>query len=563
MANTFEGNRLIHVPVTITPDDIKIKYPSSAASSGRSKQCSWWSDNPLLPYNAMLVSAYFGMDKIKDRSEIRDDVLFLGDSGGFQILQNKLDPTKCTGVSEKLTPEKVIKWQMKVCDIGMTLDIPTPRAWIQVDDKNLFEDRLKESKKNALTMLEYKDKHIDEAYNPDFKLFNCIHGVYLDQMEHWYNETTENQNYEYDGFSLSTSKVMKYLIALRLGFAIEYSKGKPFHLLGVSSPSSLTLIAYANKYTDTQIYFDSSSAATGRMLRKYMLFWNLTGNGITLSGDPKYGNHYTLECPCPICTQLERPEDLWELKTTSGILLTLHNLFWIANHTAFINNLVHYEDELIAYVKWLTREPPDNPYQPPEKIEKYVAGAALEQGDMYNNEMYNICNDLNLPDLVKNGTIPLTAPVLAREELLREWNKMYVRSEYSSWVLQYMGFLDSVKESGLETAWNKHFKRHESNASFEFDESNPENKDFYRLKAEQNSRIRDLLKDSEFKGTKAYRNEMKKEMLNPHTQEKAKVKEIVEEALTEVSISSRNNKSKNKSIKVSSHSPTVSNKLFD
>jgi hypothetical protein len=182
---------------------------------------------------------------------------------------------------------------------------------------------------------------------------------------------------------------------------------------------------------------------------------------------------------------------------------------------------------------------------------------------MYDNEMYNICNDLNLPDFVKNGTIPLIAPVLAREELLREWDKMYARSNYSSWVLQYMGFLDSVNENGLETAWNKHFKRHESNSSFEFDESNPETKDFYSLKAEQNSRTRDLVKEAEFQGTKAYRNEMKKEILNSHTEEKVKVKEIVDEALTEVSTSSRNNKSKKKFKKTGSCSPTISNKLFE
>lgn len=549
MVNTFKGNGLIHIPVTTTPKDIEIEYPASATNLGKGKQCSWWSDNSLLPYNAMLVSAYYGMDDIKNRSQIRDNVLFFGDSGGYQILKNRIDPTKCTQVSEKLTPEKVIEWQMKVCDIGMTLDIPTPRAWIGINDKNLFEERLQESKKNAIAMLKYKDDHIKEAYNPDFKLFNCIHGVYLDQMLHWYNETTENGECEYDGFSLSTSTAMKYLIALRLGFAIEYSEGKPFHLLGVSSPSASALIAYANKYTHTQIYSDSSSAATGRRIRKYMLFWNLVGNGITLKENPDYGKHYTLECPCPICTQLERPEDLWELGTTSGILLTLHNLFWITNHTAFINNLVNYEDEFISYVKWLTREPPDNPYQPPKNLERYVAGVALEQGNMYDQDLddvYNIGNDLNLPDLVKNVTIPLTAPVLTKrelkEELLKEQGKMYEKNNYSSWVLKYIGFLDIVNESDLETAWDRYFKKHESNASFEFDESDPENKDFYALRAEQNSKMRDLVKESEFKGTRAYIDEISKKILNPHTQEEVKIKEIVDEALSEVSTSSRNNK---------------------
>lgn len=436
---------------------------------------------------------------------------------------------------------------MKVCDIGMTLDIPTPRAWIQINDKKIFEDRLKESKRNALSMLEYKDKHKDEMHNPDFKLFNCIHGTSLDQMERWYKETTCNHDYEYDGFSLSTSKIMKYLLALRLGFAMEYSKGKPFHLLGVSSPSSLSLIAYANKFTDTQIYFDSSSAATGKMLRKYMLFWNLAGNGITLHEKPKYENNSSLECPCPICSQLERPEDLWELGTMSGILITLHNLYWMTNYTAFINNLVHYKEEFVEYVKWLTREPADNPYQPPEHVEKYVAGAVLELGDMYSskhNKIYNIYNDLNLPYLEKNSTIPLKETDLARQELLRERDKMSKRSNYSSWVLQYIDFLDSVNESGLKTAWDKHFKKCKSNASLEFDESNTEeeNDAIRKLKAEENSKTRSLLKESDFKGKKVIRNARRKEMLNPKTREEVKVGELVDEALNEVSKTSKNHK---------------------
>jgi tRNA-guanine family transglycosylase len=284
------------------------------------------------------------MDSIENREKMRNDVLFLGDSGGYQVLQNILDPTKNVKVCEKLTPEKVIEWQLKDCDIGMTLDIPTPRAWIKINNKKIFKDRLEVSKKNAQQMLKYKEDNISKAYNPNFKLLNCIHGANLEQMERWYKETTgynktdDKLDFEYDGFALPTGQIMKYLLALRLGFAMEYSRGKPFHLLGVSSQSALALIAYANKYTNTQITFDSTTAANGRRFRKYMVFWNLTGSGITLYGDPDKRKHeyLPLECPCPICTQLHRPEDLWELGTTSGILLTLHNLFWMTSYTAFI-----------------------------------------------------------------------------------------------------------------------------------------------------------------------------------------------------------------------------------
>lgn len=542
MVNTFKGNRLIYTPGTNSINDITTKYRPKAAI--KDKQCGWWSEDPLFSYNAMLISAYYGMDTIEDRSKIRDDVLFLGDSGGFQVLKNKLDPTKNVEVCKKLTPEKVIQWQMKVCDIGMTLDIPTPRAWIQIDNKKIFEERLEESKKNALIMLDYKNKHKDEMLNPDFKLFNCIHGVYLDQMERWYKETTgynkatDKFDVEYDGFAFSTSKVMKYLLALRLGFAIEHSRGKPFHLLGVSSPSSLALIAYANKYTKTQIYFDSTSAANGMMLRKYMLFWNLTGSGVSLKEDRKYEKYHSLECPCPVCTQLERPEDLWELGTTSGILITLHNLFWMTNYTAFINNLVHYEDEFKAFVRWLTHEPGDNPYQQPKGIKKYVAGVALEQDDTY-----DISIDLNLSDLVKNG-IPLTAPLIENREYKNEITRMTKRSDHTSWVLEHIDFLDLVNERGLETAWKQHFIRHKSTTSVEFDPSNTEEQNITlrKLCAERNSKAQNSKNYGNLEGKKAYKEARRREMLNPKTREEVKVGELVDEALTEVSKTSKNHK---------------------
>jgi tRNA-guanine family transglycosylase len=476
MVNTFTGDKLIYIPVTTTPNDIKIKYPSSVASSGKDKQCSWWSNNPLLPYNAMLMSAYYGMNKIKDRNEIRDEVLFFGDSGGYQLLQYKLNKLEDKNIPEKLTWKKVINWQMKVCDIGMTLDIPTSRQWNETKNKKIFEDRLKESKKNALSMLEYKNKHIEEAYNPDFRLFNCIHGEFYDDMMRWYKETTDNHNYEYDGFSLSTSSKMKYLLPLRLGFAMEYSVGKPFHILGLSSPNLLPLIAYANKYTNTQIYFDSSSTSFGKRIRKQMYIWDFGGNGIRLKENIEYNGFRGIECTCPICKQLDRPEDLWKLGTISGTLISLHNLYWMTNYTEFISNYVYCNEEFMTYVKNSTGKKLKHDYKSPEMTET---------------------ND-------------------------------------SSWLLKYIEFLDCVHENGLETAWNKYFMRNEPSDPLLIDESDTENYDILMLNAAYNSKIRDLQKDSTSIAIKACNDMMKKETLNPNTQEIVKVRELVEEDFAEV-----------------------------
>ena len=148
--------RLIHVPVSLTPDDITKKY--------RGKELSWWSDNPLWSYDSVMISAYHTMGKIKNRSQIRDDVVLFGDSGGFQILQNILDKTKFTDVNKKIGWQKVIDWQMRFCDIGITLDIPPPRKGNRTYTKEKFDEYLEISTGNAVSAYIYKNNNINELH---------------------------------------------------------------------------------------------------------------------------------------------------------------------------------------------------------------------------------------------------------------------------------------------------------------------------------------------------------------------------------------------------------------
>ncbi|MFA5394916.1 MAG: hypothetical protein WC346_02745 [Methanogenium sp.] len=408
MTNTFKGNQLIHIPVTVTPEDMNYRYPEPDTG----KQGSWWTENPIFSYNAMLMSAYHSIGRFeskdgqtaRERFGVRDDVLIFGDSGGFQVLQASNGDLDAPNIKEVLSPINVLRWQESCCDIGMTLDIPLPRtgAVPGMPEKgytpDLYEKRLQESADNAIKMLTNRDK---EAKH--FKLFNCIHGNDYKDMMRWYDVTTREG--EFDGFSLATSTDMKDLLALRLGFAMEHSVGKPFHLLGISSPQALALIAYANrKYLKTQIYYDSSAASTGRMIRKYMLLWDMMSNGITMGEEsPRYDTMREWEiesfgCPCPACSALREMSDLWTKKTISGILITIHNLFWMTYYTKFINWYVCCDDEFIPYVRRITRAP----------VEEDA-----------------------------NGCVPT--------------------KDSKSWVIRYMAFLDRVNDVGLEKAANELF----------------------------------------------------------------------------------------------------------
>lgn len=330
--------KIFHVPVTITPEDRKMIY--------QGKSLGWWNKDALMPYNSLLMSAYFGMDMIKTREDMGcpEEVLFFGDSGGYQLLSMGLkDEKKYAKLSEKLTPKNVIEWQQDICDIGMTLDIPLPRENVNSYTPSMYRKHLDISKKNAWAM---REMHT----NKKFHLFNCVHGSTFHDMVQWKDECEEG--HDYDGYSLSTSSTIKKLLSLRLGFAQEFSTGKPYHLLGVSSLQNVLLIAYANKYTKTTVYFDSSSSAAGRMYRKYINFYDLGGGGINLVEEhDKYLNMEGFTCPCPVCSQLVTKEDMWAKKTLSGVLITLHNLYWMGNFTEFANQLVHDDEAFDSFVR--------------------------------------------------------------------------------------------------------------------------------------------------------------------------------------------------------------------
>lgn len=334
----MKHGELIHVPVTITPEDHKLTY--------HDKKISWWSDNALIPYDSVLMSAYFAMGRVDHREdmECRDDVLFFGDSGGFQLLSmGEKDPKRKAKLEAKLNPRNIIKWQQDVCDIGMTLDVPLPRHNENPYTEAKFQSYLKTSTQNGNLMRELHE-------NKNLQLFDCLHGKNLEDLTQWYKTTT--QEHEFDGFSLSSSTVIKKLLPLRLGFAMEHFEGKPFHILGVSAPQLVLLMAYANKYAKSTIYFDSSSASLGRMYRKYVNFYDIAGGGIQLVEEhEKYENMKRFTCPCPVCSELDDISDLWKKKTLSGAMISLHNLYWMVNFTEFVNELVHDEEAFTSFIR--------------------------------------------------------------------------------------------------------------------------------------------------------------------------------------------------------------------
>lgn len=317
-------------------DEIKASYDN--------KEVSWWSSNPIYPYDGLLMSAFYGVKPYPKRKslDLRDDVIFFGDSGGYQLLvASETDPKKFQKLKSTLNPRKVIAWQQETCNIGMVLDVPVKRSF-PFYTRHEFESKLAQSKKNGDIMRELHTKK-------SLQLFNVIHGKTLEDMNEW-RKTTE-QDYSFDGYSLVTDH--PETLAMDLGFAMEHFEGSQFHILGVSGIQSLILIAHANRYMKTTIYFDSSSYSVGNSFRRYINPFDFGGPGFSLlSEDGEQSNRFeSIFCSCPICAGLNKPSDLWANGTKSGTLISVHNLYHIVQYTKMIEEVARNTETWEVFVR--------------------------------------------------------------------------------------------------------------------------------------------------------------------------------------------------------------------
>lgn len=306
------------------------------------KSLSWWYPDAIVHHEYMLTSAFYAMKDTPTResANIQPSNVLFGDSGGYQKIS--MEPK----ATEHLTPDNVIAWQQKVCNIGIILDVPPTKFYTQSEyDKNLIV-----TKKNGDRMRELHT-------NRDLKLFDVIHGKTPEDMERWWKETT--QNHDFDGYSLP-SRFDIDRVALALGFAIENLKGenKPIHILGTSRFYASILLVWASQYLTDKLYYDSQSYLVGQKFRKYINYFDLGGTYVFCSdgykGEETPYRVSKVLCPCPACRQLKDPSHLWNVAESSGSggTLSMHNLFWQLNFTSTLEELLkHGRDQYMDYVR--------------------------------------------------------------------------------------------------------------------------------------------------------------------------------------------------------------------
>lgn len=312
---------------------------------------------PLMKWNSYLLSA--GVINISKNSRFSDidkliigndrqDILKVGDSGGFQMISFE-------GPLEKFkpSPEDLLVWYENNVDIGVILDFPPyiKQSYTQIVSNNKLKKCVDITVNNIKRM-------ISKRSNSNLILNNVLHGDTFEQIEFWYDKVSK---FSLEGWSIAvkpaTNPIMCTLLCIYLHSKKEFDKEnfKGFHFLGATSSimsvvyNILFLEFFKNK--GVIVTCDSSTYTAGSRWTDYFLTNGIgrisTGTDSLAKNNIKTIN--LLPCSCPICEMLNNyfieNESFFFTKGEYGNVIEVigkSNLYELFNlHNYFVLNSVH------------------------------------------------------------------------------------------------------------------------------------------------------------------------------------------------------------------------------
>ena len=201
------------------------------------------------PYFLITAGHHYKWMDARDRYGLDDDVLVLGDSGGFQLATGaiKWDP------SFKKT---IFDWLEANCDLGVNLDIP-PRA--KYDGK--FYECMDISYDNF--------KYFADNQSGKCKFLNVIQGNNVEVYEAWYQKM---KDFEFNGWCIGGAQkrvtmFMSALVPMIKNREFEKARNQFIHVLGISKISDFFMLSFfqkmVNKYHGGRIQISTDSSSPG------------------------------------------------------------------------------------------------------------------------------------------------------------------------------------------------------------------------------------------------------------------------------------------------------------
>lgn len=202
------------------------------------------------PYFLITAGHHYKWMDARQRYGLENDVLVMGDSGGFQLATGaiKWDPK---------FKETIFNWLETNCDIGVNLDIP-PR--VKYDGK--FYECLDISYDNF--------KYFAENQSGKCKFLNVIQGNNVNEYDIWYQKV---KDFDFNGWCIGgtqkgISLFMAAMVPLLRNREFEKIRNQYVHVLGISKISDFFMLSFfqkmVNKYHGGRIQISTDSSSPGQ-----------------------------------------------------------------------------------------------------------------------------------------------------------------------------------------------------------------------------------------------------------------------------------------------------------
>ena len=302
----------------------------------------WWTDTAIFRHRALLVSAFYGMDKWDFRDFYKiptKDFTFIADSGGYQVWSQGVSPD----------PIDILRWEEHNADVALTLDSPPVKDGML--DAGGFgtrssEDSFKESIR--ISRRNYEVMHRNRDPDSKLQLLKVIHGYTLKELTQFH---AAMKDLTFDGHGFGANQNDTSSIALVLGYAQTIEQGR-VHMFLATGLNTAPLIIFAKRFFKNLTFDSASFSITGARYRKYYMPYNIT-KGISFGDSFTSKKLVKLPCTCPVC-KLTTPEEFNKSGSLPGGLIALHNLYKVLEYYHTLDALADSPDDYIEFLKGTT-----------------------------------------------------------------------------------------------------------------------------------------------------------------------------------------------------------------
>ncbi|KKL73278.1 hypothetical protein LCGC14_2076520, partial [marine sediment metagenome] len=299
-------------------------------------------------YPDVLISYYY----FRDISlQLPRDGFVFGDSGGFSI--RKFGMARSTGPAHqrRVDPVDVLRWQAKLCDVGVILDSP-PKApggeLVRLADgvsaqqgsfnAHTWEYGITTTLKNTKRALPFYEK-LRKENNP-FRWWGVIQGLTNEQRDIWWKEVGAVYPFtdEGEGWAIRMQPVSFNPVYVAQGLRwLQQHKITHTHFLAAASPLAVATIIVLGERAGLEVTSCDSTAGTIHAINRSVVLPSQDGMGYSEIEEKRgetQGQRFLLEkCPCISCAQLREDQ-----RQYPDLLSGEYNEYWL--HRFIFHNLI-------------------------------------------------------------------------------------------------------------------------------------------------------------------------------------------------------------------------------